>query len=184
MQALLGPNTPGIFSPGKAKAGIMPVNAFTPGPIGIVSRSGTLSYETASELTRAGLGQTTFVGIGGDLVRGTTFVDILPFFAEDPETRGIVLIGEIGGSQEEEAARYIRDRVAKPVVAFIAGRLVKPGRRMGHAGALVMGGVGTYESKVESLREAGVYVADSPADIARAMAKTLGQKGVAARERG
>ncbi|MDN5347627.1 MAG: succinyl-CoA synthetase alpha subunit [Clostridia bacterium] len=170
---VVGPNTPGIFSPGKAKAGIMPTNAFKPGHVGIVSRSGTLSYETASELTRAGLGQSTFVGLGGDMVRGTSFVDVLSLFKDDPETHGIVLIGEIGGYQEELAAKYIKENVNKPVVAFIAGRKAKPGRRMGHAGALVMGGVGTYESKVETLKEAGVQVADSPADIARIMARIL-----------
>lgn len=170
---LVGPNTPGIFSPGQAKAGIMPTNVFKPGHIGIVSRSGTLSYETASELSRAGLGQSTFVGLGGDMVRGTSFIDILSLFKDDPDTHGIVMIGEIGGYQEEMAAKYIQEKVTKPVIAFIAGRNAKPGRRMGHAGAIVMGKLGNYESKVQNLRGAGIHVADSPMEIARLMAKML-----------
>ncbi|MFH1410928.1 MAG: succinate--CoA ligase subunit alpha [Patescibacteria group bacterium] len=170
---LIGPNTPGLFSPGQAKAGIMPANAFKPGCVGIVSRSGTLSYETAKELTDIGLGQSTFVGLGGDFVTGTSFVDILELFEDNPQTKGIVLIGEIGGSQEELAAAYIKEHIKKPVVAFIAGRRAKPGRRMGHAGALIMGGVGTYESKIEALTQAEVFIADSPADIASRMAKVI-----------
>ena len=170
---VVGPSTPGILSPGKAKAGLMPVRAFMLGPVGIISRSGTLSYETAKELTSSGLGQSTFVGLGGDMVRGTSFVDVLKLMNEDVETKGIVLIGEIGGNQEETAAKYIGENPTKPVVAFIAGKGAKPGRRMGHAGAIVMGGVGTYEEKVQALNSAGVEVADSPAHVARLMKARL-----------
>lgn len=176
---LIGPNTPGVFSPGKAKAGIMPTSAFTPGTIGIVSRSGTLSYETALELSRLGLGQSTFVGVGGDLVVGSTLADIFPLFMQDEETRAVVVIGEIGGCQEEMVADFIRrERPTKPVVAFVAGRQAKPGRRMGHAGALVMGPSGTYDAKIRAFESAGVPLADSPADIAVKVSRLLAITGI------
>jgi len=170
---IVGPSSPGILSPGKAKAGLMPIRSFAPGAVGIVSRSGTLSYEIAKELISTGLGQSTFVGLGGDMIVGTSFVDVLKLMNEDAETKGIVLIGEIGGNREEVAAEYIREKVTKPVVAFIAGKGAKPGRRMGHAGAIVMSGIGTYEEKVQALNSAGVEVADSPAHVARLMKAKL-----------
>jgi len=162
---IVGPNSPGICSPGKAKLGIMPTHAFRPGNIGVVSRSGTLSYEISAQLTRNGLGQSTFVGIGGDLVSGTDFVDCLRLFQDDPDTRTVILIGEVGGVREEEAATFIREKMTKPVVAYITGRLAQPGKRMGHAGALVMRGVGTYGGKLQAFQEAGVRVAEVPAEV-------------------
>ncbi len=162
---VVGPNTPGIISPGKAKLGIMPTVAFSPGVVGIVSRSGTLSYEIAINMTRQGLGQSTFVGIGGDLAVGTDFADVLELFERDSYTRVVVLVGEQGGAREEAAAQFIQERMTKPVVAFISGRQARPGRRMGHAGAIVMRGIGTIDGKIRALREAGAYVAETPSQI-------------------
>ncbi|MCS6857550.1 MAG: succinate--CoA ligase subunit alpha [Sandaracinaceae bacterium] len=174
---LIGPNCPGIIAPGLAcKLGIMPGHIHRPGPIGVVSRSGTLTYETVFQLSGLGLGQSTALGIGGDPLQGTDFVDALRLFNEDPETEAVVLIGEIGGSAEEAAAEYIAREFRKPVVAFIAGATAPPGKRMGHAGAIISGGKGTAQAKIEALREAGVRIAPTPAHIGVTMAEVLGRK--------
>ena len=170
---LIGPNCPGIISPGKAKVGIMPGHIHKRGKVGVVSRSGTLTYEAVGQLTRLGLGQSTCVGIGGDPIIGTTFVDCLSLFEDDPATHAILMIGEIGGTAEEEAAAFVKRDVSKPVVGYIAGQTAPPGRRMGHAGAIISGGKGTAAEKVAALRRAGIAVVKSPAEMGAAVKKAL-----------
>ncbi len=170
---LIGPNCPGVISPGKCKIGIMPHFIHQPGRVGIISRSGTLTYEAVGQLTERGLGQSTAIGIGGDPIIGTRFVDALALFKDDPETDAVVMIGEIGGTAEEEAAAYIKECYDKPVIGFIAGRTAPPGRRMGHAGAIISGGKGTAEDKMAAMREAGIHICESPAEIGETVAKVL-----------
>ena len=167
---LVGPNCPGLLSPGQAKVGIMPGHIATPGPVGVVSRSGTLTYEVVYALTARGIGQSTCVGIGGDPIIGTRFVDVLEMFENDPQTEQVVMIGEIGGNDEEIAAKFIAERMTKPVVAFIAGRTAPPGKRMGHAGAIIEGGTGTAAEKIAALESVGVQVAEHPEQIAELIA--------------
>ncbi len=170
---LLGPNCPGLLTPGEAKVGIIPGNIAMPGPVGVVSKSGTLTYEVIDALTRINLGQTTCIGIGGDQIIGTNFIDVLTMFQADPKTEAIVLIGEIGGSAEQEAAAFIKENVTKPVVSFIAGQTAPPGKRMGHAGAIISGGEGTAQEKIAALEAVGVKVAKLPTDIAQIVKDSL-----------
>ncbi len=170
---LIGPNCPGIISPGQCKIGIMPGRIFAEGNVGVVSRSGTLTYEAVGQLTGLGIGQSTCVGIGGDPIIGTNFIDVLSLFNHDPQTQAVVMMGEIGGTAEEEAARFIQDNMKKPVIGFIAGQTAPPGRRMGHAGAIIAGGKGTAAEKMEVMRQCGLHVVASPAEIGHSVAQAL-----------
>jgi len=175
---LIGPNCPGVITPGQCRVGIMPGDIFSPGPVGVVSRSGTLVYEAVDQLTRRGIGQSTCVGIGGDPIPGTTVQEVLELFDADPETKALVLIGEIGGSAEQEAAEYIRRGMSKPVISFVAGSTAPPGRRMGHAGAIIAGNTGTAQAKKEALAAAGAVICESPAEIGSTAERVMKERGL------